>query len=191
MLTKKDYYTMNKKTTLQKISREIENCKACKTNKIGKAVPGEGGENAKVVFIGEAPGKKEAESGRPFVGRSGKFLREAIKNIGLRETDFFITSSVKYLPTYVTPTRKDIEHGATHLRKQLEIINPKVIVLLGCTACKSLLEEQSPIKECHGTFIKNCGKTYFVTYHPAAIIRFPKYKKDFLEDFKKLKSLIS
>ena len=78
---------MGKKRRLQKITEEIKNCKICKIGKIGKAVPGEGNPDAKVMFVGEAPGKLEVETGRPFVGRSGKLLRSLIKEIGLKEEE--------------------------------------------------------------------------------------------------------
>ena len=159
-------------------------------NKAGKAVPGEGNANANIVFIGEAPGRKEAETGRPFIGRSGKFLRLSIKNIGLEEEDVFITSPVKYMPKYKTPKSEDIAHGRVHLRKQLEAINPKIIVLLGSVACKAALGYPVLIKKEHGRTKKMNGKTYFIMYHPAAIIRFPKFKKSFFDDFEKLKKLI-
>ena len=130
---------MGKKASLEKIAKEIEVCKVCKINKHGMPVPGEGNSDADVMFVGEAPGRTEAESGRPFVGRSGKLLRSAIGSIGLKEEDVFITSPVKYLPDYVTPTDEDIKHGMTHLSKQIEVINPKVIVLLGSVAVRGVL----------------------------------------------------
>src|SRR2546425_9448635 len=106
---------IDKQTQLDKISKEIELCKVCKVGKTGKAVPGEGNPDAKIVFLGEAPGKKEAETGRPFVGRSGQLLRSLIKEVGLKEDEVYITSPVKYLPLRGTPTPQDIAHGKTHL----------------------------------------------------------------------------
>src|SRR6185312_4665589 len=100
--------TLNQKqAALEEITKEIERCRVCKKDKIGKAVPGEGNANADIVFLGEAPGKKEAESGRPFIGPAGKVLRGLIKDAGLKDEDVYITSPVKYLPKYVTPTPED------------------------------------------------------------------------------------
>lgn len=181
---------MNKKAALQKIAEEIEKCKTCKINKIGKAVPGEGNANAIIVFIGEAPGKEEAKTGKPFVGRSGKLLRQAIKNIGLNENKIFITSPIKYLPRHKI-TKADIIHGRIHLLKQLKIINPKIVVLLGNVACKAVLEEPISIKKNHGKILKKNDKHYFISYHPAAAVRFAKVKELFLNDFKKLKKLFN
>jgi uracil-DNA glycosylase len=180
----------DKQKELELIAKEIEQCSVCKVNKIGKAVPGEGDSNAHVVFIGEAPGKKEAETGRPFVGRSGKFLRELIVKAGLTEEGVFITSPVKYLPEHVTPTPEEIEHGATHLDKQLAVIKPKVIVLLGRVACAALLKRDcSPAKE-HGTIEKKDGRIYFTTYHPAAPLYSPILRASITKDFAKLKRLL-
>lgn len=181
---------MNKLKELGEITKEIEKCRICRLNKSGKAVPGEGNPVAKVVFIGEAPGKTEAETGRPFVGRSGKLLRKMINDVGLRENDVYISSPVKYLPDYGTPKAADIRHGKIHLQKQLEIINPDLIVLLGNTAAKAMLNNQISLLKDHGNLIMQKQKKYYLTLHPAAAIRFQKFKKLLLEDFQKLKNLI-
>lgn len=181
---------MNKKVQLEQVAGEIGECKVCKKGKIGKTVPGEGNPDARIVFIGEAPGRTEAETGRPFVGRSGKLLRAQITNIGLKEKEVFITSPVKYLPKRKTPSISDILHGRTHLNKQLKIINPQIIVLLGNTAIQAVLEKPYPINTWHGKKIERRGKTYLLLFHPAAALRFVRIKKLFLEDFEKLKQHI-
>lgn len=182
--------TSDKAILLQKIAEQIEECEICKQGKSGKAVSGEGNPDAKVVFIGEAPGKTEAKTGRPFVGRSGKFLREQIHAIGLEESDIFITSPVKYLPDRGTPTPKDIEHGRIHLMKQLEIIDPKILVLMGGVAAQGVLQEKIALATQHGTSTGREGKIYFFMYHPAAAVRFPKLRSVFINDFQKLKALL-
>lgn len=184
--------SMNKKRALGEIGKEIENCPKCKEGKMGVAVPGEGNPDAEIVFIGEAPGKQEAKTGRPFIGRSGKLLRSMIRGLGLDdEKDVFITSPVKYLPEKGTPSPAEIAHGKTHLDKQLEIINPKIIVLLGSVAVMGVLQRKIPVKKEHGKVIEQDGKRYFITMHPAAGLRFPPLKKLIEEDFQKLKELIS
>ncbi len=181
---------MNKAKELEKIAEEIEQCKICKQGKSGKAVPGEGNPDAEIVFVGEAPGKKEAETGRPFVGRSGQLLRLLIRKAGLQEENIYITSPVKYLPDRGTPTQKDITHAKIHFDKQLEIIQPKIIVLLGSVACKGVLGESIPVKKQHGEIKEKEGRKYVITLHPAAALRFPPLKKLLLEDFEKLQKLI-
>lgn len=201
---------MNKQKELDKIAKEIEKCKVCKEGKTGLAVPGEGNPDADIVFIGEAPGKKEAVTGRPFIGRSGQLLRSLIREIGLDdEKDVYITSPVKYLPAGRqglpggTPTPQDIAHGRTHLMKQLKIINPKIVVLLGRVAAEGVLQRKVAVVKERGHVIDDptsSGKAglrgarqiiYFLTYHPAAALRFPvKFKSLLKDDFQKVKSMI-
>lgn len=181
----------NKDKALQKIALEIENCNTCKIGKHGKAVPGEGYSDADVLFVGEAPGRTEAETGRPFIGRSGKLLRKLIQEAGLMDENVYITSPVKYLPDYVTPTAKDIEHGKTHFDKQVDVINPKVIVLLGRVAAFAVLNKNISVVKEHGKIIEENNRKYFITVHPAAALRFLRMKATLIEDFKNLKKIIS
>jgi uracil-DNA glycosylase len=184
-------FIMEKKKALQQIVNEILACKICKKNSLGLPVPGEGNPNAKIVFIGEAPGKTEAATGRPFIGRSGKFLRTQIQRLGLDDLkDIYIASPVKYLPKRGTPDKKQILHGMTHLQKQLDTIKPQVIVLLGATAAFGVLGEFIPVAKMHGQAIFRKGKKYFISYHPAAALRFPKLRAVFASDFRKLKKLV-
>lgn len=177
-----------KEKRLSKIAEEIRKCNLCKRWGKGKAVPGEGNPDAEVVFIGEAPGGEEAKTGRPFVGRSGRFLRQTIRLIGLSEEEVFITSPVHYMPLRGGPIKENIIHGRTHLLKQLSIIDPKIVVLLGSTACLALLDRNVEISREHGRTIKKEDRTYFITFHPAYAMRFA--RKDFEEDFKRLRELI-
>lgn len=203
---------MNKQNELDKIAKEIESCKTCKKGKTGVAVPGEGNPDADIVFIGEAPGKTEAKTGRPFVGRSGQLLRSLIREIGLDdEKDVYITSPVKYLPLRGTPTPADIAHGRTHLVKQLGIIKPKVVVLLGRVAAEGVLQSRISVTKERGKVIEDPtsprlpplheaseGQSrgarkiiYFLTYHPAAALRFPvKFKGLLKQDFQKVKHFL-
>ena len=180
----------SKEKALNQIARDIESCSICKENASGKAVPGEGNANAKVMFVGEAPGRTEAATGRPFIGRSGKLLRAEIEKVGLDEKNVYITSPVKYLPDYITPKPADIEHGKVHFDRQVEIIGPKLIVLLGRVASLAVLNKKISVVDMHGKIVKEGERKYFITVHPAAAIRFTKMRKTFEEDFKKLASLI-
>lgn len=179
-----------KEKRLSEIAKEIENCKVCKLNKSGKAVPGEGSANAAVLFVGEAPGRTEAATGRPFIGRSGKLLRYEIEKAGLKESEVYITSPVKYLPDYITPKLSDIEHGKTHFDEQIAVIEPEFIVLLGRVACLAVLNKNISVVSEHGKIIKDGKRNYFITVHPAAALRFKKMKATLEEDFEKLKELI-
>ena len=181
---------MDKQSKLAEIADEIRKCRKCKVGKSGLSVPGDGNPDADIVFVGEAPGKEEAKCGRPFIGRSGKLLRSAITGIGLSEEDVLITSPVKYLPDRGTPTDDDIVHGCVHLFRQLEVINPKIIVLLGSTACRAVLGKKIAVTAEHGKVIEKDGMKCLITVHPAAAIRFQKNKAVFLEDFGVLRRLM-
>src|SRR3546814_29331 len=142
---------MTKQQRLDTIATEIRTCALCKKDSIGVAVVGEGNPDAEIVFVGEAPGKTESVTGRPFVGRSGQLLRSLIREIGLKEEDVYITSPVKYLPKRGTPDSKQIAHGREHLLKQLEVIQPKFVVLLGRVAAEGVLEKKVFVTKERGT----------------------------------------
>lgn len=176
---------------LSKIASRIERCRECRKWGTGKPVPGEGDPAARIVFVGEAPGKEEARTGRPFVGRSGKMLRKMFSEIGLDEEKIYITSPVKYLPDRGTPSRENILHGRTHLFEQLSTIKPRIVVLLGKVACFAVLDREISVTRKHGTILRKGETTYFITLHPAYANRFPSAGKKFLSDLHKLKKLSS
>ncbi len=181
---------MEKAQTLKKIAAEIARCPLCKKGGTGKAVPGEGSADARVVFVGEAPGKEEARTGRPFVGRSGKFLRQAMADIGLTDDEVFITSPGHYLPLRGTPSKDMVLHGREHLFQQIAVIDPAVIVLLGNTACFAVLGRKVEIAQDHGKTILQDDRTVLLTFHPAYAMRFPEGRRLFLADLQKLKRLL-
>ncbi len=182
---------MNKKGQLAEIAEEIAHCRVCQKGSLGKPVPGEGNPNASIMFIGEAPGKQEAETGRPFIGRSGQLLRKQIRDIGLSEDEVFITSLGKYLPATGTLSQEQIDHGKHYLWKQIGIIQPQLLVLLGSVASKAVLDMSVSVAKEHGKVINKNGQKYFISYHPAAAIRFVKNFVYFEQDFKRLKATIA
>lgn len=181
---------MTKQRQLDQLAQEIEQCSLCKKGKTGKMVFGEGDPDAKIMFVGEAPGKQEAATGQPFIGRSGKLLRSLIREAGLSEDKVYITSPVKYLPDRGTPSASDITHAKIHFDKQVAIINPKLLVLLGSTSVQAVLGEKLPIKKIHGEVKEKNGIKYFITLHPAAALRFPPLRQELEKDFKKLQDFI-
>lgn len=184
---------MTKQDQLDAIAKEVETCEECKQDKIGVAVFGEGNPDADVVFMGEAPGKQEAKAGRPFIGRSGQLLRKTIREVlGLDdEKDVYITSPVKYLPERGTPTKVHIDHARTHLDKQLAVIDPKIIVLMGAVAAQAVLNEKIAVMTEHGKILERNGMKYFITIHPAAGLRYPPAQETFREDFQKLRDVLN
>ena len=175
---------MTRKKQLRELHDTIRTCTLCPLHKTRtNAVPGEGPETARVMFVGEAPGAREDESGRPFVGRSGELLNEMMQEIGLSRDEVFITSILKSRPPKNrTPTKAEINTCRPYLEKQIAIINPKIVVLLGGVAISSLIGPWK-LSEAHGKFYETEDRTYFMTYHPAAALRFPKTKTAMKEDF--------
>jgi DNA polymerase len=179
---------MSKKEELKKLVRKITDCTKCALKGSREnIVPGEGPVNAKIMIIGQAPGAKENETGRPFVGRAGQFLNHLLEIAGIERGKVFITSILKcFPPKNRKPTKKEVESCLPYLKKQIEIIDPQIIILLGEVAFSSFFPDKK-IKYFRGKRIKQNGKQFFVTYHPAAGLRFPKFKKTLEKDFKKLK----
>lgn len=152
-------------------------------------VPGEGSLDAKIMFVGQAPGQNEDMLKRPFVGRSGRVLDGLIRGMGLSREDVYVTSVVQFFPPKNrAPTPKEIELCKPFLYEQIGIITPKVIVMLGKTSCAALLEDME-IGKNHGKVIEKDGIKYFLTFHPAAALRFPKLEKVMRADFQKLREI--
>ena len=141
------------------------------------------------MFVGQGPGANEDKTGRPFIGRAGKLLTELIELAGLKRKNVFITSAVKCFPT-PPPNRKPLDDELAacrgYLLRQIELIDPKKIVLLGDVAFKTFFPSE-PLSKWRGKWRKQDGRDYFISYHPAAGIRFQKMKKILVEDFKNLK----
>lgn len=158
-------------------------------------VPGEGNPEAEIMFIGEAPGFNENQQGRPFVGQAGKLLRKTLAENGWREDEVYITNIVKYRPPENRdPTTEEIEFFRPFLDRQIEIIDPKIIVTLGRFSMYKFLGEGVSISRIHGMprVVTWKGKkiTLFPMYHPAAALRQGSVLEEFEKDFKKLKVIV-
>ena len=174
---------------LEDLDARIRVCVACPLHKSRTlAVPGEGKAGAKVMIIGEAPGRNEDLTGRPFVGNSGKFLDQVMQGTGFNRTDFFITNIVKCRPpSNRQPKAAEIETCTSlYLLRQISLIDPRLIVLLGGVAVKTMLGLKT-VEEARGRIIKHEGRKFLATYHPA--VRF--HREDLAvkihEDFALLK----
>jgi len=157
--------------SLEKIAAEVRGCPLCKLARTRKnAVPGEGQLAAKIMFVGEAPGRSEDEKGRPFVGAAGKILDDLLQKAGIERSQVFITNVVKCRPPNNRVPEED-ESAACRpfLDRQIALIRPKVICILGKTAYASLLGGSS-ITTNRGKIVERAGQKYFLTYHPAAAI---------------------
>jgi uracil-DNA glycosylase family 4 len=173
--------------SLEKIAAEVTGCPLCKLARTRKnAVPGEGQLAAKIMFIGEAPGRSEDEKGRPFVGAAGRILDEMLGKAGIERSQVFITNVVKCRPpNNRVPEDDEAAACRPYLDRQVALIRPRIICILGRTAYSSLLGGGS-ITANRGKIIEKGGQKYFLTIHPAAAI----YNRSMLslleDDLKKL-----
>ena len=165
--------------TLTSVAGQVRGCQRCPLyKKAHKGVPGEGNPKAKIMLIGQAPGREEDKTGRPFVGRAGKFLTAQLKKIGIARKDVFITSVVKHFPPKNRlPTKDEVNACLPYCIEQIYLINPKTIVLLGSIAEKALKGHPALL-----------GRKVLSTPHPAAAMRFPKLKKKFEAKIARLRS---
>jgi len=173
--------------SLEKIAADVRGCPLCKLSRSRKnAVPGEGQLSAKIMFIGEAPGRSEDEEGRPFVGAAGRILDDLLKKAGIERSQVFITNIVKCRPPNNRVPEEDERTACRpYLDRQIALIKPKVICILGRTAYSSLLGGTS-ITANRGKIVKKGGQKYFLTFHPAAVIYNKDLRSALQADLKKL-----
>ncbi len=174
--------------SLLKIREDIGDCQRCRLGKTRKHIVfADGNPKAELVFVGEGPGADEDASGIPFVGRAGKLLTQMIEAMGLQRKDVYICNVVKCRPPGNRPPEPDeVTTCSPFLVRQLEVINPKVIVALGATAAKTLLETETGISKFRGQWLDFRGKKLMATYHPAYLLRNPPAKSEVWKDLKKV-----
>src|SRR5918994_1187313 len=173
--------------SLEKIAADVRGCPLCKLSRSRKnAVPGEGQLSAKIMFIGEAPGRSEDEKGRPFVGAAGRVLDNLLKKAGIERSQVFITNIVKCRPpNNRVPKEDELTACRPYLDRQIALIKPKVSCILGKTAYSSLLGGSS-ITASRGKIVERAGQKYFLTFHPAAVIYNRGLRSALEADLKKL-----
>jgi len=176
---------------LEQIAQKISVCQKCRLAATReKTVPGEGAAGAEYFVVGQGPGANEDKTGRPFIGRAGKLLTDLLALAGIdREKQTFITSIVKCLPTPPVnrkPKPDEIAACSHYLMEQIEIVGAKKIILLGDMAFKKFFPKDK-FSDWRGKWRGKEGRQYFISYHPAAGIRFVKFKKILESDFKNLK----
>ncbi len=192
MKTPKLPFNPDKKMELEELSNAIENCMRCKLGDTrNHLVFGSGSKNAKLVIIGEAPGAEEDKQGVPFVGRAGQMLTKMIENvIEVPRQEVFICNILKCRPPENrNPEEDEISCCEPYLKKQLEIINPKLILTLGKFASQWLLQSDTPISKLRGRFSSYHGIPCLPTFHPAYLLRNAKQKKFVHEDLLKVKEV--
>jgi uracil-DNA glycosylase len=172
--------------SLDEIAAKVKKCTRCTLYKTAtREVPGEGDPNAKLVCVGEAPGAKEDETGRPFVGQAGQLLTKILGAIDLTREQVFICNVLKHRPPgNRNPQPEEVEACSPYLIRQLELIKPKVIVAFGTFAAQTLLQTKTPLGQLRGLVHRYHGIPLIVTYHPAALLRNPAWKRPTWEDVK-------
>lgn len=174
------------------LEQRIKACQACPLAQgPTHAVPGEGDYAATVMFVGEGPGFEEDRQGRPFVGASGQFLTESLQQLGIHRSDVYITNLVKCRPpNNRDPLPNELEACSGYLDRQVELVNPRIIVTLGRFSMRRWFGDAS-ITRIHGQ-IRNIGhgRVALAMFHPAAALRNPQWREDFTRDIAKLPPLI-
>lgn len=170
--------------------RRCTKCRLCESRT--HAVPGEGRAPARVMIVGEAPGAREDAEGRPFVGRAGRFLDEMLIRAGLSRDRVFITNSVKCRPP---ENRRPYDDelaicGQRWLVRQIDLVDPRIIVLLGAQPLRQMFGGGVQLAAIHGQAREDGGRIYFATYHPAAAMRFPAIRRAVSHDIGNLKRLV-
>lgn len=180
-----------KASSLDQLEKLICNCTKCRLHKgRNKFVFGSGNPNADVLVIGEGPGAEEDKQGLPFVGRAGQLLTDMLKAIKFERDEVYIGNIVKCRPPENrTPLQDEMDTCLPYLKKQFDLIQPRLILCLGLTAAKGLLKKRESLGELRKNIYDYEGAKVIVTYHPAALLRNPHWKKDCWEDLKKFRKL--
>jgi len=194
-LTKEQRPQENKEKLLKELYERLERERRCVLYEGASGyVFGEGNPYSPVVFVGEAPGEEEDLQKRPFVGRAGRLLNEVLERVGLRREEVYITNVVKSRPPgNRKPTREEMGACIPYLKKEIEIIKPKLIVCLGSTALEGVLGKNLPVTKARGQFFEypfDRSIKVFLTYHPAYVLRNPSSEKEFVEDLKKVAQFV-
>jgi DNA polymerase len=178
--------------SLERIRADIGDCKRCRLcERRTNIVFGDGNGKAELVFIGEGPGHDEDVQGLPFVGRAGKLLTQMIEAMGLQRRDVYICNVVKCRPPENrAPEKDEIAICSPFLLRQLDVIQPKVIVCLGAVALKALLGAERGITHLRGHWLEYRGTRLMPTYHPAYLLRNPSAKGDVWKDLQKVMNVL-
>lgn len=180
-----------KTSTLAQLEKLICNCTSCILHEgRNKFVFGSGNPNAEVLVIGEGPGAEEDKQGLPFVGRAGKLLTDVLKAINFSREEVYIANVVKCRPPgNRTPFPDEMDTCLPYLKKQIELIKPKVILCLGLTAARAILKKRDSLTNMRGKVFEFENIKVMVTYHTAALLRNPHWKRGCWEDVQKFRKL--
>jgi DNA polymerase len=174
---------------MEQLKNDIQHCTKCELYKTrNNPIFGEGHPNAEILIIGEAPGRDEDRIGRPFVGKSGQLLDKILIACGFtRQKHVFISNIVRCRPPNNRPPKEDeAKTCIPYLYRQIELVDPKILILLGATALKYIMGSGHRITKEHGHWLNWKDRLAMPVYHPAALLRNPYLKRDTWEDYKKI-----
>nr|WP_238456356.1 uracil-DNA glycosylase [Desulfotruncus arcticus] len=175
--------------TVEDLTARAVGCKRCTLGETRHSVVfGEGNLRAGLMLVGESPGEKEDETGRPFVGPAGRILNKILAEVGIRREDLYITGVIKCRPPQNRlPKKAEVSACVPFLKKQIELIRPKIIICLGSLATKTLLDPKAKITEVRGKWFERGGIMMMPTYHPAAVFHDEEKLAAIREDFRQVK----
>ena len=172
---------------LEQVCNKCNKCKLCNGRK--NVVIGTGNKNAKIMFIGEGPGADEDEQGIPFVGKAGQLMNKAFEGVGIKRDEVYIANIVKCRPPQNrNPEKDESEACREYLESQINLVNPKILVLLGSVALKNYMGEEYGITASRGKWFEKDGRKVLPTFHPAALLRDEAKKINFWQDLKSIKN---
>ncbi len=182
---KKDNFeiSVNKAKSLELLKKTILNLKNCDLKRLSKNIVfSDGNPKSRIMLVGEAPGANEDQEGLPFVGRAGVLLDKMLSSINLDRTKVYISNIINYRPPENRkPTDEEIKRYLPFIKKHIEIISPKILILLGSTAMNALIGDETVISKARGKWIEkkfgSCNTSLIVTFHPAFLMRQPAQKK--------------
>lgn len=174
---------------LEKLNEALKGCNRCPLGATrGSLVFGRGSEEAPIVLIGEGPGEQEDLQGEPFVGRAGQLLDKILAAVDFTQEDYYICNVVKCRPPHNrVPNPEEVACCKEFLRQQVGLIRPKIIVLLGASAAKAVLDPNIAITKARGKWVERNGFLMMPTFHPAALLRDPQKKIPVWDDFKEIR----
>lgn len=183
---------LRESASIAEVAVLVSQCQRCPLFRTAlNHVPGEGNPNADFMCVGEAPGETEDQTGRPFVGRAGQLLTKILAAINLSREEVFIANVLKHRPPgNRNPEPREVTACKPFLVRQIELVQPRVILALGTFAAQSLLETTLPLGRLRGTVHKFVGVPVIVTYHPAALLRNPHWKRPAWEDVQHARRLL-
>jgi uracil-DNA glycosylase family 4 len=177
--------------TLSELAAAVRACTACPLSRTRKnAVPGEGSGRRGIVLVGEAPGAKEDQQGRPFVGQAGKLLGVLLKKNGILREEVFITNVVKCRPPKNRPPKpSEVKACRPYIERQLQLLAPRMVCPMGNSALRALADPKANITKVHGSPVEIKGLRIFPLYHPAAVLYRRRLMDEMEKDFERLAGL--